>query len=127
MSAPQLLRFVCENTAEGIFQSAHELHESGVLDTQDRDDLAELLTSFEKNLATPHRFVRTTSKGHYRREAVAISWFKDDARACVQRAWKLVRMLERSGVIVECVRTTQPGYVTYEDEHQVTAIPFVDR
>ena len=51
--------------------------------------------------------MRTTSKGYYRRDKV--------------------RVLERNGVVVELVRTHNPGYLTYEDENQVAAIPFSDR
>jgi hypothetical protein len=39
----------------------------------------------------------------------------------------MVDLIRRIGITVELIRTTQPGYVTYEDELQVTAIPFTDR
>ena len=55
------------------------------------------------------------------------SWFREDSAECIDRVWQMVGLLKRSGVAVELIRTTQPGYVTYEDEQQVTAVPFADR
>ena len=35
-------------------------------------------------------------------------------------------LLEEEGVPVEILRTRRPGYILYEDEHQVAAYPFAD-
>jgi hypothetical protein len=61
----------------------------------DRNELEAHLRWFEENLAIPDRFVRTTSKGYYRRDSVALSWFKDDAAICIRNVWRVVRILER--------------------------------
>lgn len=122
---PTYVRFVAGDTR--IFQAAGELSERGDLSAGDRAALEELCQWFMDNLEAPDRFVRTRSKAFYRKEPVAICWFKDDAAECIAKAWALARILERNGVGVDFVRTTAPGYVTYEDEHQVAAIPFADR
>ena len=124
---PGLIRFLCGVEQLGIFTAAYALRDGDEPGVDDRRELDELLRWFEENLPQPTRFVKTTSKGHYRREPVAISWFKDDAAECIGRAWRLVWLLERNGRTIETIRTTHPGYVTYQDEQQVTAIPFSDR
>ena len=121
------VRFVCPGRGNGIFQSAPRLLRSGALSTRDRARLRSLLDWFGENLEEPDTFVRTTSKGAYRRDPVAICWFKDTATECIRRAWSIARVLEANGVVVEFVTTKRPGYVTYEDEHQVAAIPYADR
>lgn len=35
-------------------------------------------------------------------------------------------ILEAYGLLTEMIKTDRPGYVVYEDEHQVTAFPFRD-
>ena len=111
---------------DGLFEAAYRLGRD-TMAAADRAEIDELLRWFEGHLRTPDRFVRTTSKGHYRREPVAICWFKDGAGECIRNAWSLVRLLERNATTVDLLRTSQPGYVTYEDEHQIAAIPFSDR
>jgi hypothetical protein len=38
----------------------------------------------------------------------------------------MILILEAHGVVVERIRTQRPGYIVYEDEHQVAAYPFAD-
>lgn len=121
------LRFHCPGPRTGIFQAAFELVGSGSLTVRDRARLERQLDWFTEHLRAPRRFVRTTSKGYEHRNPIAICWFKDDAKRCLRRAWLMVQILERNGVVVEFVRTQYPGYVTYEDRQQVAAIPFADR
>jgi hypothetical protein len=121
------VRFVCSGSNAGIFQAAYDIISTGAIRAEERTELEDMLRWFEANLATPDRLVRTTSKGYYRRDTAALSWFKDDAQACIRNVWSLVRLLEQNGVAVELIRTSNPGYVTYEDDNQVAAIPFSDR
>lgn len=37
---------------------------------------------------------------------------------------ELVALLEHKAIVVEELRTDRPGYVVYEDEHRVAAVPF---
>ena len=38
--------------------------------------------------------------------------------------YELAHLLESNGLRVEVQRTRRPGYVVYEDAHQVTAEPY---
>jgi hypothetical protein len=73
------------------------------------------------NLRAPTRL--TTSK---KPDAprIAISWLKISATEHVRMMRDPARILTEKGVPVEEVRTGKPGYVVYEDEHQVAAVPF---
>jgi hypothetical protein len=37
---------------------------------------------------------------------------------------ELVTLLEYKDILVEELRTSKRGYILYEDEHQIAAIPF---
>lgn len=76
---------------------------------------------FRRNLKKPRSFTRS-SKPHAKK--VALSWFKDSAHEHIARMHALVQVLQAHGVDVEILRTERPGYVVYEDQHQVTAEPF---
>src|SRR5262245_9283415 len=112
---------------KGILQAAYGLQDRHGLADERRRQLADHLSWFESNLSTPDRFVRTRSKGYYRREPVAISWFKVEAEEHVARATALARLVADEGMAVHTLRTAHPGYVVYEDAHQVVAVPFRDR
>ena len=111
---------------DGLFGLAYRLRDDTALGEADRSALSETLTWFEKNLKTPARFNRTTSKGYYRRNTKGIAWFRDTAGECVARMHVLKRVLESHGHAVTVVHETHVGYVVYEDEAQVIAEPFAD-
>lgn len=124
-----LIRFVStridhhSGRREGIFQVATRLSASGHLSTVDDERLTKLIAWFDDNLHKPTRFAR--SRSHHP-TAVAISWFKSEARDCIVRVREMQQILEEYGVLVETITTDRAGYVVYEDEHQVTARPFKD-
>ena len=91
-----------------------------------RERLVETLDWFEKNLPTPSRFNRTTSKGYYRRTTQGVAWFRDTAIDCLQRMHSLKGILEDFGHPVTVIRESRIGYIVYEDELQVIAEPFAD-
>ena len=130
---PEFVRFVTSeiepdsNQPTGIIQAAYRLRDGDALTVQAREELNAELEWFKSNLSEPDRFVLTRSKGFYRRQAVAISWFKAEADACIAHAERLGQMLTECGVAVEQLRTTHPGYIVYEDALQVVTIPFRDR
>lgn len=39
---------------------------------------------------------------------------------------EMVLLLEHHDVPIRMVKTTRPGYVVYEDEFQIVAVPFAD-
>jgi hypothetical protein len=130
---PEFVRFVTaeiepdSNQPTGIIQAAYLLRDGDALTVQAREQLNAELEWFKSNLSEPDRFVLTRSKGFYRRQSVAISWFKADADVCIAHAERLGQMLKECGVAVERLRTTHPGYIVYEDALQVVTIPFRDR
>ena len=79
-----------------------------------------------KDLATPRRFNRSTSKGYYRRAAKGIAWFRDTATEHVARMHEMKRIVEANGYVVTLVREDRIGYIVYEDETQVVAEPFTE-
>jgi hypothetical protein len=106
---------------QGLFQALAGLDERGLLvgDAQARYRVAH--DWFRRNLPTPNSFTRS-SKPHAKK--VALSWFKDSAvqHICVMR--ELAGILAAHDVVVQVLKTAQPGYVVYEDEFQVAAEPF---
>ncbi len=103
-----------------------ELKRSVRLHGVEREALESLLAWFEANLPTPDRFSRTTSKGLSRRRSKGLSWFKPSAETAIRKMRELVEILSRYGYSVEELRTLRPGFVTYEDEHQIVAEPFAE-
>jgi hypothetical protein len=130
---PKFHRFVADEVDPdsqqrlGVFQIASRLRDEAALDSAQRALLAEHLAWFDAQLSKPDRFVRSRSKGFYRRQPIAISWFKADALECIERAAALVRLIEAHGIRMEHLTSTSPGYIVYEDHHQIVAVPFKDR
>jgi hypothetical protein len=126
------LRFVvakkhpASGVESGLFDAAYSLCRSDDTTLADRHALRELLAWFEENLATPDRFNRTSSKGHYRRAPKGISWFRDSATEHIRRMHELKRIVEDNGHFVVTVEEDKVGYVVYEDDTQVIAEPFAD-
>lgn len=106
---------------QGVFQTAYDLRDSGRLPEYQQDELRELLRWFSENLKEPERFSRSRRSGAH---AHAISWFKDFAGECIGRIRHICRILGENDVPTEMISTERPGYVVYEDEHQVVAEPF---
>ena len=110
----------------GIFTVAHALRDNPDIDPEHCASLERELAWFDKHLASPDRFNRSRSKGHYRREPRGISWFRDTATECISRMHDLRRILESYGHSVQLIAEDRVGYVVYEDEFQVVAEPFTD-
>jgi hypothetical protein len=111
---------------DGTLRLAYRLRGSSVATPADRGALAEALTWFEGNLATPVRFNRSSSKGYYRRNTRGLSWFKDTAVDHLTRMREIRLVLERYGHQVQMLTEARVGYVVYEDEYQVVAEPFAE-
>jgi hypothetical protein len=101
----------------GVFRRAYDLFHSGNLEPYDAGRLEVTLRWFERHLPLPDR-----SKLHPR----AIFWFKPSAGMTARRIWQLAAQVREHGSAVEIVKTRRPGYILYEDDHQVAAIPFRD-
>jgi hypothetical protein len=132
------LRFVGHQKDEtsgqpaGIFQLAEQLLDGDQLDGDERTELRALMEWFKHNLPAPTRLSpyrdgwRRGYRDSWHRRRLAICWFKPEAQEHIERGWQMARILRQHGIAVEMVRTRRAGYVTYEDEWQVVAMPFVN-
>jgi len=113
----------------GFVQLAIRLRNSGTLPDREHRTLRDLICWFNRYLAQPRRF-SPYKEGWKRsrfgclRQPIAISWFKDSARAHLRRADALATFLNERGISVRRISTQRPGYITYEDRYQVVAVPF---
>jgi hypothetical protein len=125
-----LLRFVLPNlhpdtgVRDGIFRAAYALRRGNELSVADRQSLEDLLGWFKANLAIPERFNKSKSKGYYRRRTAGISWLKPTASEHLAKMGELAKLLQNNGYVVSQITTDRPGYVVFEDDHQVVAEPF---
>ena len=109
---------------EGVFGAAYELRDGTLISASDRQSLEGLLAWFKANLAIPERFNSSKSKGYYRRRTTGISWLKPTAGEHIVKMRALIVILENNGYQVSQIITDRPGYVVFEDDHQVVAEPF---
>ena len=121
------IRFVIANRdqnsgrRQGLFQAAYKLRASGQMSARDEQQLDDVLHWFDENLAEPERLAISSKP---RRKAQAISWFRDAATEHIARMREFQTLLDGYGIVVDMLRERRPGYVVYEDEHQVVAYPF---
>ena len=121
------LRFVVSERDEnsdheaGIFSALYALERRGELDVGEIAWFREAEAWLNANLPRPDRFAWSARPNAPER---AISWLKSTAGQHVSRVRELVSLLEHKGIAVSELRTEKPGYVLYEDEHQVVAMPF---
>jgi len=105
----------------GRFTALDALERRGELTPHEASWLAELEAWFNAHLRRPGRLAWWSRPNAPER---AITWLKLSAVEHVARMRELAAFLEHKDVYVEELRTDRPGYVVYEDEHQVAAIPF---
>jgi hypothetical protein len=125
-----LLRFVLTRShpdtgvRDGLCGAAYDLRDGTKISAADRHALGDLLSWFEANLAVPGRFNKSKSKGHSRRRTAGISWLKPNASQHLAKMRAMAEILERHGHQVSQITASRPGYVIFEDDHQVIAEPF---
>ena len=110
----------------GLFVAAYRAMSDPTLSPALKGPCSSLLSWFENNLSTPHRFNSTSSKGGWRRTTLGLSWFKPTATDHLRRCHELRALLEQMDVAIEIIRTKRPGYIVYEDAFQIVAEPFAD-
>jgi hypothetical protein len=106
---------------EGVFQAMYDLIDGKELRDYELEELDQLRRWFNQHLEKPERFSRSRKSGA---AGEAISWFKSCATGYVSRMHAICRILEEHGVVTEMITTVRPGYVVFEDEHQIAAVPF---
>jgi hypothetical protein len=107
----------------GVFHAAFDLRDRGLLTGVEGARFERLRQWFNRHLPIPDRFARSRQPHAH---ASAICWFKDDAAEHLEWARELAALLARHGVATQVLRTDKPGYVVYEDDYQVAAVPFRD-
>jgi hypothetical protein len=103
--------------SQGVFQFAYQLLDEGTLLAEESRRLKSVLVWFERHLPKPDES---------QLDSRAIFWFKSDAGESTRRVWELAEFVRRYGLALEVVKTDRPGYLVYEDNVQVAAIPFRD-
>jgi len=99
---------------KGILTAIYRLEKEGRLAEYEAAWFSEQERWFNEHLERPEPL----------KDPLAILWFKSTALEHITRMRALVALLEHKDTVVEVIQTDRPGYVVYEDEHQVAAIPF---
>jgi phosphoglycolate phosphatase-like HAD superfamily hydrolase len=105
----------------GLFRVIYALEKAGVLADYELDWFYAAEAWFDKHLHRPSTYSWSSRPNTPGR---AISWLKASAQEHVTRMRELAALLEHRDVVVQELQTDRPGYVVYEDEHQVIAVPF---
>ncbi len=108
---------------QGLFQALADLDSESRLQGPHQDVRQELQDWFRLHLKQPSSFARA-ARPHAKK--VALSWFKDSAVEHIRQMRRMSALLAEHDVAVHILRTKRPGYIVYEDEHQVAAEPFND-
>ena len=108
---------------QGVFTALYALEDARALLPHEEEWFQGIERWFDENLARPSRLAWSSRPNAPER---AISWFKLSATEHVSRMRELVALLEHKDIAVEEFRTDKPGYIVYEDAHQVAAIPFTN-
>jgi len=122
------LRFIAperdKRTGEekGIFTLAYQLLRKGALFEHEELEIRKSLRWFGKNLPLPTKFSRKRNVSH--KKTHGISWIKSDSEEALKHLWSVKSILENHGYTIDVKKTDRPGYIVYEDEHQVVAEPF---
>src|SRR4051794_24019542 len=121
------VRFAVTDLAEssqqqrGVFTALYRLEREGQLAVDEKVWFGEVEAWFNQHLKPPDRFQLSSRPGAPR---TAITWLKASAVEHVSRMRELVALLRHKDVQVDEFMTDRPGYVVYEDDHQVAAVPF---
>ena len=105
----------------GVFQAMFDLIDERELSDHEMDEVQALRKWFNKHLAKPDRFARSPKR---HAAPKAISWYKTSAMEYISRMHAICRILNEHGIVTEMITSTRPGYVVFEDKHQIAAVPF---
>jgi len=108
----------------GFFWAADYLKKHGNLEVPDRERLEKLIVYFDNELPIPEYYQDEKNRQIAKS---ATSWFKDNAKDFIASMNELALILEKYNVSVERIHEKKlPGKKIYEDEYQVTVLPFRD-
>jgi hypothetical protein len=108
----------------GIFSAALDLRDEDSLADCECAQLCELLRWFDEYLPEPTSFTRARRTSCVRH---GVCWFKHSARMHLAQIWQMVALLERNGIWIRMLKAHWPGYVIYEDDWQIVAVPSLSK
>ena len=108
-------------TETGIFNALAFLRDHKLTQEEDVLILKTLMKWFDAYLPKPDKF---SNAGNKNPAAISLSWFKDTAKVDIKKIFELKEILNKYEIFVETLNSKNPGYIIYEDEFQVSAIPF---
>lgn len=126
MPAKTYVRFVCFQTIGrrrdrlGLFAAIDAAVESEHAPGWAIREARTLSAWFNANLALPTAFSRGGHKGYGQ---PGLSWFKPTATEHIARMHALKTALEACGIHVEMMTSKDPGFIVWQDEHQIVAEP----
>jgi hypothetical protein len=107
----------------GVFQAAAALADSNFLAREPLGEMQLLRSWFNRCLDRPARFSRSRRNGA---SPISICWFKATAVEHVRNVRAMCRILKVHGIATEMITSTRPGYIVFEDDHQIAAVPFAE-
>jgi hypothetical protein len=107
---------------QGIFCAAYRLKRNERAPEPVRAEIARQLEWFHTHLPVPRRWSHYSLRRKRRR--IAICWFKEDASEHLRRIASMAVFLREQCIEIYELKTRHAGYITYEDDYQVAAVPF---
>jgi Arc/MetJ-type ribon-helix-helix transcriptional regulator len=129
MKDGDLIRFVTHDRhppyghRSGVVRAALALWRANILEARQQEALRAILDWLNEHLARPERLSVSRSP---RAQETALSWIRGSAQEHLSYLRRLAALVGTGGAVVDELRTKRPGYVVYEDTHQVVALPFAD-
>jgi hypothetical protein len=102
----------------GFLLRSTSWNREGRLTDAEHDRVQEVFGWFNEHLQVPR-----LREEHWR----ARFWFWHSAQPMIRRLWDVVAVLRHCDVLVELLKTSDPGTIVYGDQHQVAAIPRANR
>jgi hypothetical protein len=110
-----------KETDTGIFNALGYIRDHSLTQDEDSYKLKVLTGWFNAYLEKPTKLSNASNKSP---AAISLSWFKDSAKEHIQRIYELIEILEKYDLVVERFISKNPGYIVYEDDFQISAVPF---
>jgi hypothetical protein len=104
----------------GVFQAAGFLRQNNKIYNYDKEHLLELRDWFNDYLEKPDRFNKAKRKN---KSNISLSWFKSTATEHLQKMYEMKHILDKYDIEVTVIKRENPGYIIYEDDHQVSTLP----
>lgn len=106
---------------QGLFQAIADLVDTGELPEHEMEELKAVRAWFNKHMDAPYRFRQSS-----RRQPApkAISWYKSTATEHISKMHTFCRILNEHNILTQMITSTRPGYIIFEDDHQIAAAPF---